>query len=220
MGEKESLVLIRSGGRQHCIGLTGETRRFLKAIWQWQDSKFSPSSQYIHPRTYVITSYRDFKTIASSKHFPAGLCKTTFLAITPNSTTSFSDARPGDRKGDYRGFLHAVAADFDPAAQLSSSSTTPRMPIPKKQRPGYYGQFKIIDQLLWTDLFAMHVASVSHTFEDYWALAAQHPWAVYVGPTTGVRRRIWREMKGGMGMLLKAEKERSDSLDGGTTEGG
>jgi hypothetical protein len=107
-------VLIRSGGRQHCIGLTGEARRFLKATWQWQDSKFSPSSQYIHPRTYVITSYRDFKTIASSSHFPAGLCKTTFLAITPNSTTSFSDARPGDRKGGYRGFLHAVAADFDP----------------------------------------------------------------------------------------------------------
>lgn len=66
----------------------------------------------------------------------------------------------------------------------------------------------------------MHVTSVSHTFEDYWALAAQHPWAVYVGPTTGIRRRIWREMKGGMGMLLKAEKERLDGLDGGSSEGG
>jgi len=200
--------------------LMGETRRFLKVTWQLQDSKFSPSGQYTHPRTHTDSPYRDFKTITSSEHFPTGLCKTTFLAITPNSTTSFSDARPGDRKGDYRGFLHAVAADFDPTAQSSSSSTTPRMPIPKKRTPGYDGQFKIIDQLLWTDLFAMHVASVSHTFEDYWALAAQHPWAVYVGPTTGVRRRIWREMKGGMGMLLKAEKERLDSLDGGTTEGG
>ena len=211
-------MLIRSGGRQHCIGLTGETRRSLKATWQLQDSKFSPSSQSIHPRTHVNTPYRDFKIIASSENFPTGLCKTVFLAITPNATTSFSDSRPGDRKGDYRGFLHAVAADFDPAAQSSSSSATPRIPKPKKQTPGYDGQFKIIDQLLWTDLFAMHVTSVSHTFEDYWALAAQHPWAVYVGPTTRVRRRVWREMKGGMGMLLKAEKERLDGLNGSSNE--
>ena len=65
----------------------------------------------------------------------------------------------------------------------------------------------------------MHVTSVTHTFEDYWALAEQHSWAVYVGPTTGVRRRVWREMKGGVEVLLKAEKERLDGLDGGTTEG-
>jgi hypothetical protein len=164
---------------------------------------------------HVNISYRDFKVIASSENFPTGLCKTVFLAITPNSTTSFSDARPGDRKGDYRGFLHAVAADFDPTAPSSSPSTRPNFIKPKKPTPGYDGQFKIIDQLLWTDLFAMHVTGVSHTFEDYWALAAQHPWAVYVGPTTGVRRRIWREMKGTMGMLLKAEKERLDGLNGG-----
>jgi hypothetical protein len=34
-----------------------------------------------------------------------------------------------------------------------------------------------------------------------------------------VRRRVWREMKGGVEVLLKAEKERLDGLDGGTTEG-
>ena len=136
MDGKELSVLIRSSGKQRFIGLTGETRRSLKATWQPQDSKFSPSSQYIHPRTHVNTPYRDFKIIASSENFPGGLSKTVFLAITPNATTSFSDARPGDRKGDYRGFLHAIAADFDPTAQSSPSSTTPRMPIPKKTDTG------------------------------------------------------------------------------------
>jgi hypothetical protein len=33
-----------------------------------------------------------------------------------------------------------------------------------------------------------------------------------------VRRKTWREMKGGMGMLLKAEKERLNGLDGGSNE--
>jgi len=27
-------------------------------------------------------------------------------------------------------------------------------------------------------------------------LAAPHPWGVYVGPTTGVKRKEWRLMKG------------------------
>ena len=161
---------------------------------------------------HAKTSYRDFKAIVSSESFPTGLCKTVFLAITPISVASFSDARPGDRKGDYRGFLHAVAADFDPTAPSSSSlSARPNFIEPQRPTPGYDGEFKIIDQLIWTDLFAMNVITgVGHVFEDYWALAVQHPWAVYVGPTTGVRRRIWRCMKGTMGMLLKAEKERLD----------
>jgi hypothetical protein len=42
--------------------------------------------------------------------------------------------------------------------------------------------------------------------EAYWALAAQHPCGVYVGPTTGVMRRMWREMNGVSGGLLEAEK--------------
>jgi hypothetical protein len=71
-------------------------------------------------------------------------------------------------------------------------------PSESKQRgykPGYDGSFKIIDQLVWTDLYAMNIDSGSQTFQDYWALAGEHPGAVYVGATTGVKRRDWREMK-------------------------
>lgn len=34
-------------------------------------------------------------------------------------------------------------------------------------------------------------------FRSYWQLAAKHPWGIYVGPSTAVGRRTWREMRGG-----------------------
>lgn len=146
----------------------------------------------------MLTKFRDFNTISALDTFPSNITKSVFLAITPHSILSFADARSGDRKGDYRGFLLAV----DPAF-----SSTPDAPDRNKGDPkGYDGVFKIIDQLVWTDLFAVHVACGSQTLQDYWSLATQHPWGVYVGPTTGVRRRQWREMTGGLGLLLQAGK--------------
>jgi hypothetical protein len=45
--------------------------------------------------------------------------------------------------------------------------------------------------------------------EDMWAIGTRHPWGVYVGPTTGVTRRGWREMgcQGLAGVVVKAAKE-------------
>ncbi|KAL5326249.1 hypothetical protein ACEPPN_007387 [Leptodophora sp. 'Broadleaf-Isolate-01'] len=149
------------------------------------------------PEGDLDAARKDFKAISDLPSFPSGLAKTTFLAITPHCLLSFSDTREGDRKGDYRGFLQAVDADFDNASKKDKKSD----PI------GYDGSFKIIDQLVWTDLFAVFVACNGQTMHDYWALAAQHPWGVYVGPTTGVRRRQWREMKGGLGFFLEASKK-------------
>lgn len=160
-------------------------------------------SRLNHILGQILTPTRDFKTILDLDSFPSGLAKTTFLAITPDSLLSFSDAREGDRKGDYRGFLQAVDADFD-------ASKTDR----KSDLKGYDGSFKIIDQLVWTDLFAVRVTCHGQTMQDYWRLATQHPWGVYVGPTTGVRRRQWREMNGGLGFLLEASKKVSEGQAG------
>ncbi len=146
----------------------------------------------LHPYLFNTNRARDFATISALPTFPSNITKSVFLAITPHSILSFSDARAGDRKGDYRGFILAVDPAFSSAA-------------PKKDDPkGYDGVFKIIDQLVWTDLFAVHAACNSQHLQDYWCLASQHPWGVYVGPTTSVRRRQWREMKGGLGLLLQA----------------
>ncbi|KAG4420478.1 hypothetical protein IFR04_006398 [Cadophora malorum] len=159
------------------------------------------------PEGDIDAARKDFKSISDLPTFPTGLAKTTFLAITPDSILSFSDARDGDRKGDYRGFLQAVDVDFDPSKQEEGRKNNPK---------GYDGSFKIIDQLVWTDLFAVFVACHGQTMQDYWALAAQHPWGVYVGPTTGVRRRQWREMNGGLGFMLEASKKIVNERAGGS----
>jgi len=43
-----------------------------------------------------------------------------------------------------------------------------------------------------------------------WAVLAQHPWAVYTGPSIGVTRRNWREMRGMGGHTVKLVKEKSE----------
>jgi hypothetical protein len=50
--------------------------------------------------------------------------------------------------------------------------------------------------------------------ETYWALAEQHPWGVYIGPITGVRRRMWKEMNGLLGGMLEAGKVTGGRGDG------
>jgi hypothetical protein len=121
------------------------------------------------------------------------------LAITPSSFTSFADTHFGDRKGDYRGFLHVLDAKyFPPTIPPINKATHPLDDLSTSTPPaGYSGTFKIIDQLLWTDLFATSFLTGSGTLlaQEYWALSQQHPLGVYVGPTTGVQRRDWREMR-------------------------
>ena len=93
--------------------------------------------------------------------------------------SSFKNSRPGDRKGDYRGFVVAIDASFDAA---------------KSPREGYEGWFNIIVQLVLTDLYALSINRGSQVPDAFWTLSMQHPWGVYVGPTTGVRRRDWRKL--------------------------
>lgn len=86
------------------------------------------------------------------------------------------------RDCNQRGFLHVVDATFDSAK-------------PTEQTPAYGGTFQIIDQLIWTDLYALHVNRTCQSLSEFWALAAEHPEAMYVGPTTGIRRKQWRKMR-------------------------
>ena len=63
---------------------------------------------------------------------------------------------------------------------------------------GYEGVFKIIDLLVWTDLYARtSVVQGDPGIHKYWSLSTKHPWGVYVGPSTAVSRRRWKEMRGG-----------------------
>lgn len=158
----------------------------------------------------IASARTHFNTTKDLDIFPHGLQKGIFLAVTPHSLKSFmvKSTLPSDSKGDFRPFLHAVDATFSIEPSLSSapSSSTQKVPAPK-YKPGYDGSFKILDQLIWTDLYAMSGRQSSY---DYWRLSMQHPWGVYVGPTTGVRRRMWREMQKGLGQLLVAGKSSSE----------
>ncbi|KAH7370910.1 hypothetical protein BKA65DRAFT_590159 [Rhexocercosporidium sp. MPI-PUGE-AT-0058] len=197
---KAFLRKLEAGIESGLEGLVGVDGIKSKMTLHWIDGREENISE-----GDVDAARKDFKAISNLSSFPGGLAKTTFLAITPHSLLSFSDAREGDRKGDYRGFLAAIDPEFDPSKE------------DKKNDPkGYDGSFKIIDQLVWTDLFAIFVTCSGQTMHDYWILAAQHPWGVYVGPTTGVRRRQWREMNGGLGFLLEASKKIVDERSGST----
>jgi hypothetical protein len=123
------------------------------------------------------------------------------LAVTPSSFNSFSKSRNEDRKGDYRGFLTTIDADYDPAKAAQ-----------RKDKFGFIGHFNVIDQLIWTDLFALKVNRIGQNCQEYWRLATQHPWGVYVGPTTGVLRKRWRVMGYGVMALARSLARANISL--------
>ncbi|KAF7914326.1 uncharacterized protein EAF01_000732 [Botrytis porri] len=116
-----------------------------------------------------------FKNMIASQNIPADLSTTTFLVIDSASFASFGST-PGSRN---RGFLNVVSADFDPASNSSD---------------GYNGAFKIVDQLVWTELYPLveHLKCVS--LDAFWALARNSPSEVYVGATTEIQRRVWDDL--------------------------
>lgn len=193
--EWESFVgKMENGLNSGWQGVVGSDKIKSKSRLHWIDGREEKIAE-----GDIGAARKDFKTILSSPSFPSNLQKSIFLAITPASFKSFADTRSGDRKGDYRGFLDAVDADFD-AEDEGNKKAYPK---------GYDGSFKIIDQLVWTDLLAINViASGSMTVQDCWTLATQHPWGVYVGPTTGVKRRQWREMRTVLGYALQGMEKK------------
>ncbi|KAG0648009.1 hypothetical protein D0Z07_5962 [Hyphodiscus hymeniophilus] len=145
------------------------------------------------PQGDINAVRQHFKTFSESVMFPANITKTICLAITPDSYKSFAKA---DQDGDYRGFLVAIDPDYD-ASKAEE----------RKYKPGFTGSFNIIDQLVWTDLFALGVNRAAQNAQEYWGLAVQHPWGVYVGPTTGILRKKWRIMDDGVKALAESLRQ-------------
>ncbi|TGO57575.1 hypothetical protein BCON_0064g00450 [Botryotinia convoluta] len=116
-----------------------------------------------------------FQNMVASQSIPANLSTTTFLVVDSASFLSFSST-PGSSN---RGFLNVVLVDFDPASNLIE---------------GYNGAFKIVDQLVWTELYPLvehfHCASL----DAFWALARNHPSELYIGATTEIQRRAWNSL--------------------------
>jgi hypothetical protein len=91
--------------------------------------------------------------------------------------SSFLAAKDVKTHGDFRGFAHVIDATWKP----DSERETRRGPIPAPTRTpksDYRGHFKIVDQLIWTDLQAR--GGPGQAYDMYWRLAKPHPWGVYV----------------------------------------
>ncbi|CZT11376.1 uncharacterized protein RAG0_15549 [Rhynchosporium agropyri] len=200
---KYSVRKLEAGIETGLEGLVGIEDVKLKMTLHWIDGR----DENI-PEGDIDAARSHFK---STSTIPSGLATTALLAITPDtlkslfSKVSSESLQDHKNEGDFRGFLYVIDADFDPSKDEDVNG-----------KNGYKGSFKIIDQLVWTDLFANFVTSHAQNLKEYWALAMGHPWGVYVGPTTAVRRRLWREMNGGLGMLLEASKNVSNEGSGGS----
>jgi hypothetical protein len=144
--------------------------------------KYVPTAHSAHSNL-TLTHDRHFNSFTKYPSFPSDLTENTCLAITLSSCQSFIQP---NQKGDYRGFLVAIDSTYVPAKSAERKGG--------KDNSTFAGHFNIIDQLLWTDLYALKEKCIGQNAQDYWRLAAQHPWGVYVGPTTGVLRRKWRIM--------------------------
>ncbi|KAF7890521.1 hypothetical protein EAF00_008836 [Botryotinia globosa] len=116
-----------------------------------------------------------FQNMVASQRIPANLSTTTFLVVDSASFLSFGSI-PGSSN---RGFLHVVSADFDPASNLIE---------------GYNGAFKIIDQLVWTELYPLAEHLKCASLDAFWALARNHPSERYIGATTEIQRRGWNSL--------------------------
>ncbi|TVY43403.1 hypothetical protein LOCC1_G004573 [Lachnellula occidentalis] len=182
-----------------------------KAVLQWIDGR---DADHI-PEGNLDSARQHFQASATSETFAKGLSTSICLAVTPVSVSSYAEDQSGKATGGFQGFLHAIDASFDPSRVPASSApaATSRSAAPKAglYKSGYDGTFKISDRLIWSELYALNVQMGSVVrFEDFWAVAAQHPWAVYMGPSTGVLRRNWREMKGMGGHMVRLAKETSE----------
>ncbi|KAF7936971.1 hypothetical protein BELL_0320g00150 [Botrytis elliptica] len=116
-----------------------------------------------------------FQNMVASKSIPANLSTKTFLVVDSASFLSFSST-PGSSN---RGFLNVVSADFDPASNLIEE---------------YNGAFKIIDQLVWTELYPLVEHLNCASLDAFWALARNNASELYIGATTEIQRRAWNSL--------------------------
>ncbi|KAF7586394.1 hypothetical protein BBP40_008944 [Aspergillus hancockii] len=119
--------------------------------------------------------------------------------------TSYSAATDFIPAGDFSGFVLAVDAHYDPKEGLERP----------EESPGFYGQMRILGNLIWGDLYAM-LLSQSAFLSDLWPLALDHPNQVYVGPTVPLQVKCWRIQNGMRSVLVKQMVEYARAKVNGT----
>ncbi|KAL3420308.1 hypothetical protein PVAG01_08807 [Phlyctema vagabunda] len=129
-----------------------------------------------------------FQSFAASSEILPGLETRVCLAVDEACIKAFNDTY-GDAEtrtghnADYRGYVLAIAADFDAENNEEDDES-----------PGYAGVVKIVDQLVWTDLYAFGRIQ-SQFLDEVGRLATGHPSQVYVGPTVDIQTARWNLKK-------------------------
>jgi hypothetical protein len=101
------------------------------------------------------------------------------LSISSHLSAPSKNIPPGDT-GPH---ILAIDIGFDP----NSTDEQER----REESPGYEGQLRILDSLLWDDVSALIDAQTQH-MEDLWPLARLHPEKLYVGPVVDGQKHAWK----------------------------
>lgn len=120
---------------------------------------------------YKANDNSHFAKFSESSAFPAGLNNGVCLALDPTCANSFKHPQlptSVTEMGGFRGHLLAIDANFKSEDDNHGDVK------------GYYGQLKLIDQLIWTDLYAM-LATQNQFLDHIWKIAEDDPWELYTG---------------------------------------
>ncbi|GAB1209722.1 hypothetical protein APSETT445_008503 [Aspergillus pseudonomiae] len=124
-------------------------------------------SNFRHFNDHAISSFEDTDRVDNSTFLVIDdACVASYMGDSYSAATEFIPS------GDHSGFVLAVDAQYDPKEGIERPD----------ESPGYYGQMRILGNLIWGDLYAM-LSSQSALLEDLWPLAINHPNGVYTGPT-------------------------------------
>ncbi|RDL33942.1 uncharacterized protein BP5553_08310 [Venustampulla echinocandica] len=197
-------------------GVVGAEKIKHKAVLHWIDGR---DENVKIPEGDLQAARRNFKTLSESPSPPpTGVATTLCLAVTSLSLSSLKEPQKpnpsattntastlASHPGNFGPFLHAIDTSFSESTSAESSSSTSGDPDPRttarqnsqEHPPGYDGTLKIASHLLYNDLYALYIGiGGAVTIENMWSLSVKHPWGIYVGPSTGVLRRNWRNMIG------------------------
>lgn len=241
--KKEKIIKEIEKGWEGVVGGENVKR---KAVLRWIDGRkvkieegdLEGARKCVFPKSFFANNTnqtRHFKSATipnSPNHIPKGLATGTALAVTAASLKSFnSTPKPSSSSsidtaefpGDFRPFIHAIDPSYEPeeAPTPSSSTTSPRPRAEPKEKypPGYKGSLLLPLHLVYTDLYALRVGvGPTVPLQDMWAVGTKHPWGLYTGPTTGVTRRLWRNMRELAGIAMAVKDAGEGSGGGGRSE--
>ncbi|KAB8204511.1 hypothetical protein BDV34DRAFT_115689 [Aspergillus parasiticus] len=129
-----------------------------------------------HFNDHAIPSFEDKDHVNDSTFLVIDdACVASYMGDSYSAATEFIPS------GDHSGFALAVDAHYDAKEGIERPD----------ESPGYYGQMRILGNLIWGDLYAM-LSSQSALLEDLWPLAINHPNGVYTGPIVPLQVKCWK----------------------------